>query len=410
MTFGRNQVMDVELVEAIFYKKINPGDLLNIDYSLHKGGGGQTYLDLAGIDQDELCSFLEYGSEIERNNPPVGDHRRKIGIYAVAIGTSITKLIEFDPRNNRPNYKLSDQRANRHPAWTPHFGFPTSPAGAKCAADVTNIPYLLVYLIRTSAKKYYAGFVNTPSMPINWPKGIGLERLFTGNRKGILFVNNHKIKFNNSAEYPFKILSQEDVDDLNAIPEDIADRANDAVEFIHRDIVVPDNREYSYVEQEPPKSAPIAPRQRKERYGQKVDYQRAQRNKTAIGRAGEKAVLAYEKKRLIDLGRPDLATRVEWTSETQGDGLGYDIHSFDIVNGVIQDRYLEVKTTTGAISKPFEVSKNEVEFSEEHPKEFILFRIFNFSVSENTIHFYKVSGSISKQFQLSATNYLAIKI
>lgn len=47
----------MELVEAIFYKKINPGDLLNIDRALHIDGGGQTYLDLAGIDQVDLCHF-----------------------------------------------------------------------------------------------------------------------------------------------------------------------------------------------------------------------------------------------------------------------------------------------------------------------------------------------------------------
>ena len=133
----------MEFAESIFYKKINPGDLLNIDHALHQGGGGQTYLDLAGIDQDKLCEFLKYGKEIERANPPIDDKRRKISIDAVAIGTSLVKSIEFDPRNHRPNYKLSDQRTNRHPAWTSKFGFPSSPAGARYAADVTNIPNLL---------------------------------------------------------------------------------------------------------------------------------------------------------------------------------------------------------------------------------------------------------------------------
>ena len=56
----------MERVEAVFYKKINPGDLLNIDLSVQTTGGGQTYLDLAGIDEDELVSFLSYGKIVER--------------------------------------------------------------------------------------------------------------------------------------------------------------------------------------------------------------------------------------------------------------------------------------------------------------------------------------------------------
>lgn len=397
----------MELVEAIFYKKINPGDLLNIDRALHAGGGGQTYLDLAGIDQDDLCRFLEYGHEIERANPPTGDNRRKFGIYAFAIGSTDSKLIEFDPRNNRPNYKLSDQRSNRHPAWTPRYGFPTSPEGARYARDVNNIPYLLVYIIRTNRQRYYAGFVNLPNMPNEWPVGIGLERLFTGDRKGVYFIENSTVMFNNDSQSPFSILTTEVVANVNTLPDDIAVQTADAVEYIEEDVAITPHANYTFSEQPAPTATHHTTRASAARRGRHVDYIRAQRNRTAIGKAGEKAAFEYEKQRLTSLGYDDLAQRVEWVADTQGDGLGYDILSFDIIDGAIVERFIEVKTTTGAITKPFDVSINEVEFSEENANSFVLFRIFEFSSRSNEIHFYKVQGSLRDNFQLSATNFLA---
>lgn len=399
----------MELVEAIFYKKINPGDLLNIDRALHAGGGGQTYLDLAGIAESDLCQFLEYGIEIERERPPVGDNRRKYGIQAIAIGTDESQLIEFDPRNNRPNYKLSDQRSHRHPAWTDRFGFPVSPAGARYARDVTNIPNLLVYIIRTNARRYYAGFVNVPEMPNEWPVGIGLERLFTGERKGVHFLDQCTVEFTNNAAAPFSILTAAGAIDPDALPADIAVQAVDAIEFIEEEITVPAERTFVYEEQPVPTIVRDTLRQNRltERRGHRIDYARAQRNRTAIGKAGERAAFEYEKQRLCSLGYEELALRVEWVAETQGDGLGYDIHSFDIVDGQVVDRYIEVKTTTGAIDKPFDVTLNEVQFSAENPETFVLFRIFEFSLNSNNIHFYKVLGSLANQFHLSATSYLA---
>lgn len=399
----------MELVEAIFYKKINPGDLLNIDRVLHERGGGQTYLDLAGISEADLCSFLEYGTEIERERPPAGDDRHKYGIQAIAIGTDESKWVEFDPRNNRPNYKLSDQRANRHPAWTERFGFPTSPAGARYARDVTNVPNLLVYIIRTSERRYYAGFVNTPEMSNGWPVGIGLERLFSGTRTGVYFFEQCVVKFRNDASAPFEILTTVDIRDPDILPADIADQTADAVEFIGEELDVPTGRSFVYEERTVPVATvnAVGAGRTIERRGRHVDYIRAQRNKTAIGKAGERAAFEYEKRRLHLLGYEDLSLRVEWVADTRGDGLGYDIHSFDVVNGEVVDRYIEVKTTTGAIDKPFEVTGNEVEFSSENPEAFVLFRIFEFSLRSDIIHFYKVSGSIREHFDLSATTYLA---
>ena len=54
---------------------------------------------------------------------------------------------------------------------------------------------------------------------------------------------------------------------------------------------------------------------------------RDERNR-ALGRAGEESVVAHERSALKVAGRDDLARKVRWVSEEEGDGAGYDIASF----------------------------------------------------------------------------------
>ena len=79
---------------------------------------------------------------------------------------------------------------------------------------------------------------------------------------------------------------------------------------------------------------------------------------------------------LTGAGREDLARRVRWVSEEDGDGAGYDISSFE-PNG--RSRLIEVKTTNGWERTPFFISRNEVAVSQERSSEWCLFRLWNFS-------------------------------
>ena len=60
-------------------------------------------------------------------------------------------------------------------------------------------------------------------------------------------------------------------------------------------------------------------------------------------------------------GRDDLASRVQWVSQTIGDGLGFDILSFDEADD--SRRMLEVKATGLGKFFPFYVIANEVRCS-----------------------------------------------
>ena len=78
--------------------------------------------------------------------------------------------------------------------------------------------------------------------------------------------------------------------------------------------------------------------------GRKIDFVRRDAANHRLGRLGEQFAVELERKRLLSSGRDDLAKKVECISDTNGDGLGFDVLSFDEVDD--SERLIEVKTTT----------------------------------------------------------------
>jgi hypothetical protein len=111
---------------------------------------------------------------------------------------------------------------------------------------------------------------------------------------------------------------------------------------------------------------------------------RDERNR-ALGRAGEERVVAHERSALKIAGRDDLARKVRWVSEEDGDGAGYDIASFT-PDG--QERLIEVKTTNGWERTPFYISRNELAVAEELRSDWCLFRLWNFSREPKAFELY----------------------
>jgi hypothetical protein len=129
----------------------------------------------------------------------------------------------------------------------------------------------------------------------------------------------------------------------------------------------------------PPPLMPVVPRKADiERIIRKFNpVERDFRNRK-LGHDGEEFVFHHERQRLQQLDRPDLAKKVRWISEELGDGAGYDILSFD-PHG--KERLLEVKTTVGADTTPFYITRNELSLAGERPDAFRLCRVFDFSAS-----------------------------
>lgn len=90
------------------------------------------------------------------------------------------------------------------------------------------------------------------------------------------------------------------------------------------------------------------------------DYERTQRNQRKAGESAEIAVINYEKDKLNNSGRPDLADMVKQVSKVSSD-YGYDILSFEINGGVAQEVHIEVKSAKMSNSYiEFFISENEL--------------------------------------------------
>ena len=79
------------------------------------------------------------------------------------------------------------------------------------------------------------------------------------------------------------------------------------------------------------------------RRGQKIDFAEKEAANRRLGKLGEEFVFNLERHRLREAGRDDLALKVQWVSQAIGDGLGFDILSFDEADD--SERMLEVKAT-----------------------------------------------------------------
>lgn len=135
------------------------------------------------------------------------------------------------------------------------------------------------------------------------------------------------------------------------------------------------------------------------------DYISKNKRDAIIGELGEQRVLESEKKKLNEIGRNDLAESVEWTSKIHGDGLGYDIKSWDIENGLKVRKYIEVKTTTSNKETPFYITRNEIEKSKQLKDNYYIYRVFNFKKDDGILKYYILKGDIAETCELVPETY-----
>jgi len=134
------------------------------------------------------------------------------------------------------------------------------------------------------------------------------------------------------------------------------------------------------------------------------DTPRDQQKARTLGLMGEELVVEYERTRLLAAGRADLAERVEHISQTQGDGAGYDILTFSLDG---EQRFVEVKTTTGDAYTPFDVTANEVITSQRLGKQYALARVYLANIEARTGLVYFVEGALQDNFTLTAAVFRA---
>jgi hypothetical protein len=143
---------------------------------------------------------------------------------------------------------------------------------------------------------------------------------------------------------------------------------------------------------------PVSARQRLPR---KFDFAARDEANRKLGRAGEQWVIEFEQQRLAGMGNPELFQRLDWVADTQGDGAGFDILSFE---DEVRHRFIEVKTTNGSLASSFLISHNELEFSKEVGEQFYLYRVFQFREGPRL---FTLNGDLAQHVHLKPTDFRA---
>ena len=133
----------------------------------------------------------------------------------------------------------------------------------------------------------------------------------------------------------------------------------------------------------------------------KFDVAERDERNCALGRAGEERALAHEKAVLAGSGRSDLASKVRWVSEEDGDGAGYDIASY-APDG--RPRLIEAKTTNGWERTPFHILRNELVVADERRAEWCSMRLYHFAREPKA---FELRPPLDAHVSLTATSFQA---
>lgn len=138
----------------------------------------------------------------------------------------------------------------------------------------------------------------------------------------------------------------------------------------------------------------------------KTDYLKKAKSNIKNGLLGEELVLDYERKRLSELGRDDLAEKIEWVSR-EDDNKGYDLVSFDVKDfNTVQKKYIEVKSTEENDTTPFYISKKEIETMDSLKNQYSIYRVYGL----RTLHpkvFILEYDDFKDKIKLEVQNYTA---
>ena len=135
------------------------------------------------------------------------------------------------------------------------------------------------------------------------------------------------------------------------------------------------------------------------RLARKIDQAARDNRNRKLGAEGEEFVFEAEKRKLDAF--PVLAAQVRWVSRDEGDGLGYDVRSFDTAG---TELFIEVKTTRGGIKTPFYISASELSAASNLGPNYRLYRVFEFGPAP---YMYELRTPLPDHVNLEASIYRA---
>ena len=135
-----------------------------------------------------------------------------------------------------------------------------------------------------------------------------------------------------------------------------------------------------------------------------IDFIEKEIRNKHLGLLGELFILKSEIEFLKANAKDELAKKVQHVSVEVGDGLGYDILSYDL-NG--KEKKIEVKTTRSDITRPFYLTRNELEVSVKNAANYCLYRLFDFDSNLNKGKYYIIKGDLTNSLALDALLFIA---
>jgi len=194
---------------------------------------------------------------------------------------------------------------------------------------------------------------------------------------GVNFIEREfiiKLDCQNIHDDPKKRLS----DTTNEYIKKYSHAYNEAIEYTYGKIKQKKDITYQFVN-DLPQNKVVVSKNHRALYGRKTDWSKLNIERSALGKTGEELILKVEQKE-IDKVKKNKNKKVEHISQTRGDGLGYDILSYDKNSN---PKYIEVKTTNGNIHTPFYLTKTELEISKVK-RNYFIYRLYDFNFLKNS--------------------------
>lgn len=132
-----------------------------------------------------------------------------------------------------------------------------------------------------------------------------------------------------------------------------------------------------------------------------TDFETSAKERKWLGTVGEELVLEYERE--ITSNYP-VRGEVIHASKVWGDGLGYDIRSFDEQGNF---KYIEVKTTRSDWNASFYITGNELLCSNEYGECYHLYRLYQYDAATHSAKFYEHKGPL-KEFCTNPVLFKAV--
>lgn len=132
--------------------------------------------------------------------------------------------------------------------------------------------------------------------------------------------------------------------------------------------------------------------------GVDIDFEKQAKKQKDLGNKGEELVKEREITYLTECGCVLEASKVAIVM----DGNGYDVLSFD-ENG--NEKYIEVKTTTGDEYSPFNLTENEIAFMQANLNKYWIYRLYNYNMANNTGEYFEIGGNVEKQIIMKPTSF-----